>query len=233
LKYLLLLILIVACENKEAKEKYDAFHKANIEEDKKCDDFEHGLKKYIVETETEDLFVKDETKALEAINSFKMELTSRKRSVEFERLLYTACSREIKGERLLECPSQIDFMVFFEALLKAAESYSWSAETKNKAASLAGSFVRFQLNEPQDLISMSVLTDVVRRIQDHGFMKKDILNDLSPIEEELVKIRAERRQTAKEAMSANCEEILKRREEEAAIASQFLQKLRKFEPYLP
>jgi hypothetical protein len=233
LKYVFLLFLLVACENKEANQKYDTFYKTNLEADKKCDEFEDSLKKYIVETETEDLFVKEETKALEAINNFKMELTSRKRVTEANRLIFTACSSKKSGERLISCPTQIDFMVFFGALLKAAGSYSWSSETKHKAAHLAGSFLRYQLNEPQDLMSVSILTDLMRRIQDNDFMKKDILNELSSIEEELGKIRAERRQTAKEALNAECEEVLKRKDEEAIIAARFIEKLRKFVPHLP
>ncbi len=233
MKYLLLLVLLVACENKVANEKYDAFYKTNLEADKKCDEFEDSLEKYLVSTDTEDLFVKDEAKAIEAINNFKMELTSRKRSIEYDRLVFTACSSEKTGERLLKCPSQIEFMVFLGALLKGASTYQWTLETKNKAASLAGSYVRFQLNEPQDLMSVSILTDVMRRIQDNDFMKNDILAELSPIEEELVKIRQERKLSAKDSMKADCELVLKKMDEEAAIGAQFVERLKKLESALP
>lgn len=220
----------MACENKEANEKYEAFYRTNLSEDKQCREFEESLeKKYIVSTDTEDVFVKDEAKALEAINGFRMEFTSRKRAKEASRLIQTACSSEESSGWMISCPSGLEYMTFFSALLKAASSYSWSPETKKKAAALAGKYVRSQLSQPQDLLSVSILADLMRRIQDHGFMEKDISSELAPIEEGLMKLRQER----KSSLKNSCQEALKKMDEEAAIGEQYLQKLKKLEPALP
>jgi len=143
------------------------------------------------------------------------------------------CSDEASSERLLICFGQLDAMSFFTALLNAARTYGWSKETNRKAAELASSYVRFQFKEPHNLISVSILADVIKQLSVNGFMKNDVSGPIASIEKELDTLREKRRQSMKDHLKDGCEGALKAAEEERILGDQYLEKLRPFEKDLP
>lgn len=178
--------------------------------------------------------MKDESKALEAIANFKMAFTSKRREFRSSELIFKECSQGPDNRNMIGCPSGIEFMVFFEELLSAAATYPWKAETKMKAAKLAGDYIRFQMGEPQDLLGVTIVAEVLRNLSKNHFLKKSDPKDVEGIYHEIRTFTSARHESQKgHRFAGGCEAFLKNHYEELSLGGKYKEKLKAFLPSLP
>jgi hypothetical protein len=226
--------LISGCVEKKgntgAHDEYMKFYNANVEDDKKCDAFQKSLHHYIDQSSQNWHFVKDEAKAIESMDRFSLEFTSSRRYLRASELLYRDCSSDKPQAYVIGCPSNIDTMVYFENLLFAAKTYPWKKHTKDRAVKLAGDFVRYQLNEPHNLVGTIVIAEVVRQLSLNGFLKRNIAPEINNVLKELDDIRTKR---LAEGVKGSCENFLKAHLEEQEIGRTFTERMKSWENALP
>lgn len=228
MKFIILLLVVISCQKKSDFKITEAI----IQEDMNCARFEMSLSQYIVTTKNKTHFVKDEAKALEAISSFKVELTSSRRTLAYFEKLYQDCQKS-GGKGLTGCPYHTMFLSFFDKLLEGTKTYKWKPETKLKAIALASSFARFQLKEPQNLNSARSLAKIFERINHYGLLKKDISADINKVTSELEVLHNQQWNKLQKSGIKSCEEALNNYYEEVESGEKSVKKMRAWEEALP
>lgn len=203
-----------------------------MQEDMKCAMLENNLRKYVVQSKKEVHFVKDEAQALEAISSFKIDLMSSKRSLDYYEKLYQDCSL-IEGKKLNGCPYHVDTYLFFEELLQAVKTYKWKPETNQKAIALTAAYARFQLKEPQNLNSVWYLAKIFEQLALNGFLKKDISSEIKKVVSEISGLRQKQWEGLRKTGIKDCDKALENFYEEVESGEKYVKIMRAWDEALP
>ena len=221
------LFLAVSCHNKDGQSELMAFENKYKATELSCREQESLLLSVLKENHSDFEFITDESKVLEILKKFDIELTGQERRLSHTELVYKYCKNDQKTFPF-SCPSG-EVLVYLRSLIEGARRGQWSAATKTAAIDTVTKYIRFQNTQRHDLLSIYSLMGVYEMLSSNKFLNADLTKE---IETNLLELRALQKAKRKTA-SDDCHQLTEDFKTELEVAKGFHRKTIDWEDALP
>lgn len=221
------LLLAVSCQNQDGQAELVSFEKKYKAAELSCREQESLLLSVLKEDNSDFEFITDESKVLEILKKFNVELTSEERRLAHTELVYKYCKNNQKTFPF-SCPSG-EVLFYLRSLIEGVRKAQWSAATKTAAIDTVTKYIRFQNTQRHDLLSIYSLMGVYEMLSTHKLLNTDLSKE---IETNLLELRILQKAKRK-PVSDDCQQLTEDFKTELEVAKGFHRKTLDWEDALP